>query len=165
MHQIPSVWKELKITLANHHYRSWSSLTPKGSKWQDEQQTPAPPGPEPGSHSEGFCFQGMPQWPFHERWEKTDRKERSGMGSSSFMFRHAEEMVGISLLPFSGNTPQPWRWHLLIYASYPSPCRRLFLFSVVLHTKKQNNAGYWLLKTTDLKTSTSNKTRYRSKQT
>lgn len=107
----------------------------------------------------------MPRWPFHERWEKRGRRERSGTGSSSFMFKHAEEMVGISLLLFSDDIPQPCRLHFLIYASYPSPCGRLFLFNAVLHTKDQNNAGYWLLKTTDLKTSTSNKTRYRSKQT
>lgn len=133
--------------------------------WQGEQETPALPGPEPGSHSTGFCFQGMPQWPFHKQWEKRDGRERSGMGPSSFMFKHAEEMVGISLLPLGDNVPQPRRLHLLIYASYPSPCGRLCLFNAVLRTKDRNNAGHQLLRTTDLKTSTSNKTRPRSKHT
>lgn len=40
--------------------------------------------------------------------EETGRK-RSGMGSSSFVFKHPEEVVGISFVPLDGNIPQPWR--------------------------------------------------------
>lgn len=92
------------------------------------------PGPAPW----GFVSR---EWPFHDEWwEKRHSRERSGMGSSSFVFKHTEKMAGISLVPLDGNIPQPWRWHSLIYASHSASYGRLLPFKA----DNQNNAGHWL---------------------